>query len=203
MKLSGLAMLQAVTTGPGTRLGTMAVTVGTVAGMIPGIITIPCSMAAGGIMATMDIMGGIHPGPIDGMIPIGTDHGTTETIIPPMLSAEVAIIMVVRPLAQVLSVVTARPLAVIAEVPRPITAVARVSCVTGLSTVAAAMAGPAVPIRVPILTIPVIMAVTIITAVIVTPEATATLVATPAVSAAHVVPALEAAVEVLAVAVAV
>lgn len=87
MKPSGLAMPQVVTTGLGTHPGTMAVTVGTAAGMIHGIITIPCSMAVGGIMATMDIMGGIRLGTTVCMIPGtmavgGTIPGTTIIIRP-------------------------------------------------------------------------------------------------------------------------
>lgn len=53
MRPSGLVMLQVVTTGLGTHLGTTAVMVGIAGGMIPGIITIRYSMAVGGIMAIM------------------------------------------------------------------------------------------------------------------------------------------------------
>ena len=125
------------------------------------------------------------------MILIGTDRGTTTTIIRIMLSVVAAIIIVVRPSVLVPSVVTVRPTAVIAEVLRHKAAIARASCVTEPSTVVVVMAGPTAPIRVPIL----------ITRVIVTPEAIATLAATRVALAVRAVPVVPAVVAVLTAAV--
>lgn len=131
------------------------------------------------------------------MILIGTDRGTTTTIIRIMLSEVAAIIIVVRPSVLVPSVVTVRPTAVIAEVLRHKAAIARASCVTEPSTVVVVMAGPTAPIRVPIL----ITRVIVTTAVIVTPEAIATLAATRVALAVRAVPVVPAVVAVLTAAV--
>ena len=115
--------------------------VGMVAGTILGTLTTGRTT-----VIMVGIIPGIQLGGTAGMI-LGTVLGTlgiTPAItILRMLSA--AIIIMLRPSVPAPSARTVRPSEVIVEVSRRIMPAVRVSCATGLSTVAVAMAGPTAP----------------------------------------------------------